>query len=81
VIKLLNSDVTSDLRRPLAAEIDKPPSLNTHKTHITCGRYTNDAKHVYDTDRKPWSTSRLVTAFPICDVIERLNHVTHVKGK
>jgi hypothetical protein len=69
MVKLVNGDVTSDLRRPLAAEIDKPPLLTTHKTHITCERYTIDAKHVLNTDGKPWSTNRLVTSFPICDVI------------
>jgi hypothetical protein len=65
-VKLLNGDVTSDLRRLLAAEIDKPPLLTTHKTHITCERYTIVAKHVLNTDRKPWSTNRLI---PVCDVI------------
>jgi hypothetical protein len=69
MVKLSNGDVTSDLRRPLAAEIDIPPLLSTQKTHITCERYTIDAKHVLNTDRKPWSTNRLVTSFPICDVI------------
>jgi hypothetical protein len=69
MVKLSNGDVTSDLRRPLAAEIDIPPLLSTQKTPITCERYTVDAKHVLNTDRKPWSTTRLVTLFPICDVI------------
>jgi hypothetical protein len=69
MVELLNGDVTSDLRRPLAAEIDKPPLLTSQKTHITCERYTIDAKYVLNTDRKSWSTNRLVTSFPICDVI------------
>jgi hypothetical protein len=46
VVELLNGDVTSDLGRPLTAEIDKPPLLSAQKTHITCERYTIDAKHV-----------------------------------
>jgi hypothetical protein len=58
MVKLLNGDVTFDLRRPLAAEIDKPPLLTTQKTHVTCERYTIDAKHVLNTDRKPWSTNQ-----------------------
>jgi hypothetical protein len=53
VVELLNGDVASDLRHPLAAEIDKPPLLTSQKTHITCERYTIDAKHVLNTDRKP----------------------------
>jgi hypothetical protein len=69
VVKLLNGDVISDLRRPLAAEIDKPPLLTSHKTHITCERYTIYAKLILNTDKKLWSTTRLVTSFPICDVI------------
>ena len=81
MVKLSNGNVTSDLRRPLAAEIDIPPLLSTQKTHITCERPTIDAKHVLNTDRKPWSTTRLVTSFRICDVIQRLIHVTHVKGE
>jgi hypothetical protein len=63
MVKLSNSDVTPDLRRPLAAEIDIPPLLNTQKTHITCERYTIDAKHVLNTDRKPWSTTRWLRHF------------------
>jgi hypothetical protein len=63
MVKLSNGDVTSDLRRPLAAEIDIPPILSTEKTHITCEWYTIDAKHIMSTNRKPWSTTRLVTYF------------------
>jgi hypothetical protein len=59
----MNSDVTSDLRRPLAVESFKPPLLNSHETHITCERYTIDAKHELNTDRKPWSTNRLAGHF------------------
>jgi hypothetical protein len=69
VVKLLNGYVTFDMRRPPAAEIDKLPLLSSQKAHITCDRYTIDAKHVLNTDRKPWSTNRLVTLFPVCDVI------------
>jgi hypothetical protein len=63
VVKLSNGDVTSDLRRPLPAEIDKPPLFTSQKTHITCEWYTIDAKHVLNTDKKPWSTNQLVTSF------------------
>jgi hypothetical protein len=38
VVKLWNGDVTSDLRHPLTAEIDKPPLLSSQKTHKTCER-------------------------------------------
>jgi hypothetical protein len=53
MVKLLNGDVTSDLRRPLAVKIDKMPLLRSHKTHIACERYTIEAKHVLNTDKKP----------------------------
>jgi hypothetical protein len=69
MIKLLNGDVTSDVRRPLAAVIDKPPLLSPQKTHITSERCTIDAKHVLNTDMKPWSKNQLVTSFSVCDVI------------
>jgi hypothetical protein len=69
VVVLSTGDVTSGVKRTLEAEIDKPPLLTSHKTHITCERYTIDAKHVLNTVRKPWSTNRLATSFPVCDVI------------
>jgi hypothetical protein len=43
------------------------------KTHITCERYTTNAKDVLNSDRKPWSTNQLVTSFPVCHVIQRLS--------
>jgi hypothetical protein len=69
VVELSNGDFTSGLRRPLAAEIDKRPLLTSQKTPITSERYTVDKKHVLNTDRKPWSTNRLVASFPVCDII------------
>jgi hypothetical protein len=36
VVELLNGDVTSGPRRPLAAEIDKPPLMTRDETQITC---------------------------------------------
>jgi hypothetical protein len=81
VVKLLNVDVTSDLCRPLATEVDKPPLLTSRKTHITYERYTRDAKHVLNTDRKPWSTNRLLTLFPVSDAIQHFSHVIHVNGE
>jgi hypothetical protein len=69
VVELLNGDATSDLRRSLAAEIDKPSLLTSQETHKTCKRYTIWVKHVLNTDRKPWSTNRQVTSFPVCDDI------------
>jgi hypothetical protein len=66
MVELSNDDVTSGLRRPLAAEIDKWPSMTSH---ITLERYTVDSKHVLNGKQKQWSTDRLVTSFPVCDVI------------
>jgi hypothetical protein len=69
MVELSSGDFTSGLRRPLAAEIDKRPLLTFQKTPITSERYTVDKKHVLNTNRKPWSTNRLVASFPVCDVI------------
>jgi hypothetical protein len=69
VVELSNGDFTSGLRRPLAAEIDKRPLLTSQKTPITYERYTVDKKHVLNTNRKPWSTNRLVASFPVYDVV------------
>jgi hypothetical protein len=69
MVELSNGDFTSGLPRPLAAEIDKRPLLTSQKTPITSERYTVDKKHVLNTNRKPWSTNRLVASFPVCDVI------------
>jgi hypothetical protein len=69
VVELSNGDFTSGLRRPLAAEIDKRPLLTSQKTPIASERYTVDKKHVLNTNRKPWSTNRLVASFPVCDVM------------
>jgi hypothetical protein len=69
VVELSNGDFISGLRRPLAAEIDKRPLLTSQKTPVTSERYTVDKKHVLNTNRKPWSTNRLVASFPVCDVI------------
>jgi hypothetical protein len=76
VVEVSNGDFTSGLRRPLAAEIDKRPLLTSQKTPTTSERYTVDKKHVLNTNRKPWSTNRLVASFPVCDVIKHLSHVT-----
>jgi hypothetical protein len=69
VVELSNGDFTSGLRRPLAAEIDKRPLMTSQKTPVTSERYTVDKKHVLNTNRKPWSTNRLVASFPVFDVI------------
>jgi hypothetical protein len=69
VVELSNGDFTCGLRRPLAAEIDKRPLLTSQKTPITNERSTVDKKHVLNTNRKPWSTNRLVASFPVYDVI------------
>jgi hypothetical protein len=69
VVDLSNGVFTSGLRRPLAAEIDKRPLMTSQKTPITSERYTVDKKHVLNTNRKPWSTNRMVASFPVCDVI------------
>jgi hypothetical protein len=69
MVELSNGDFTSGLRRPLAAEIDKRPLLTSQKTPITSERFTVDKKHVLNTNRKPWSTNRLMASFPVCDVI------------
>jgi hypothetical protein len=37
MVKLSNGDVTSDLRRPLAAEIDIPPLWSTQTTRLVNG--------------------------------------------
>jgi hypothetical protein len=76
VVELSNGDFTFGLRSPLAAEIDKRPLLTSQKKPITSERYTVDKKHVWNANRKPWSTNRLVASFPVCDVIEHLSHVT-----
>jgi hypothetical protein len=76
VVELSNGDVTSGLRRSLAAEIDKRPLMTAQKSPITSERYTADSANVLNTNRKPWSTNRLVASFPVCDVILHLNHVT-----
>jgi hypothetical protein len=60
-VKESNDELTSSLTRPLAAEILKRPVLTSQKIPITSERYTVDSKHVLNTDRKPWSTNRLVT--------------------
>jgi hypothetical protein len=69
VVELSNGDFTSGLRRPLAPEIDKRPLLTSQKTPITSERYIVDKTHVLNTNRKQWSTNRLVASFPVCDVI------------
>jgi hypothetical protein len=69
VVELSNGDFTSGRPRPIAAEIDKRPLLTSQKTPITSERYTVDKKRVLNTNRKPWSTNRLVASFPVCDVI------------
>jgi hypothetical protein len=69
VVELSIGDVTSGLRRPLAAVIDKRPLLTSQKTPMTSERYTVDSKHILNTNRKPWSINQLVTSFPVCDVI------------
>jgi hypothetical protein len=76
MVELSNGDFTCGLRRPLAAEIDKRPLLTSKKTPITSVRYTVDKKHVLNTNRKPWSTNRLVALIPVRDVIWHLSHVT-----
>jgi hypothetical protein len=53
VVELSIGDVTSGLARLLAAEIDKSPFFDCRRiSHITCERYTIDAKHVLNTIRK-----------------------------
>jgi hypothetical protein len=55
VVELSIGDVTSGLARLLAAKIDKSPFFDSRRiSHITCERYTIDAKHVLNTIRKPW---------------------------
>jgi hypothetical protein len=81
MVELSNGDVTSGLRHRLAAEIDKRPLLTSQNTHITCERYTIDSKHVLNTNRKPWSTNRLVTSYPVCDVILHFSRLTCVKSE
>jgi hypothetical protein len=81
VVELSNGGFTSGLERPLAAEIDKRPSLTSQNTPITSERYTVDKKHVLNTNWKSWSTNRLVASFPACDVIQHLSHVTRVNSE
>lgn len=63
VVELLNSEVTSGFRRPLAAEIDERVILTTEKMHITCEGYTKDLKHGLNANRPE-------TSLPVFDVIE-----------
>jgi hypothetical protein len=70
VVELSNSDVTSDSRRHLEAEMDKTQLMINEKTHIICERYAIDLKLVLNTDRKPWPLYRQVTSLPVCDVTE-----------
>jgi hypothetical protein len=81
VIALSNGDFTSGLRRPMAAEIDKRPLLTSQIIPITSERYTVDSKHVLNSNRKPWSTDRLVASFAVCDVNLHLGHVTRVNSE
>jgi hypothetical protein len=53
---------------PPAAEIDQRPVLTAQKARLTCERYTIDSK-VLNTNTKQFSTNRLVTSFPVCDVV------------
>jgi hypothetical protein len=80
VVQLSNGDIISGLRRPLAAEIDKRPLLTSQKTPITSERYTVVSKHVLNTNRKPWSTNRLVHHFRSVASSD-ISHVTRVNGE
>jgi hypothetical protein len=61
VIELTTGDVTSGLRRPLEAEMDKRQLLTCQKKQSTYERYTIDSKHEVNSYRKPRSTNRLMT--------------------
>jgi hypothetical protein len=73
VVEVSNSHVTSGSRRPLAADIDKPPLLTCEKLPMTGERYAIDSKLVLNSFRKAWSLYRLITSLPVCDVTELVN--------
>jgi hypothetical protein len=70
LITLSFFDVTSGLRRPLPAEIDKPPSVTRVNSNITCERYAIDSKPVLNIRREPWSLYRFVVSLPVSDITE-----------
>jgi hypothetical protein len=70
MITLTFDDATSDLGRPLAADIDKRRLMTNEKSHITSEQYAIDRKLVFNTNRKPLSLYQLVTSLPASDITE-----------